>query len=131
MFQHMPLSESSFEIVAQPYSAQLEMLERLLQLDLEQAIVWQMWDNRSNDLEESPVTYFVGSAGTAAGVISVGYVVWARRGGALVTAVTSSIPTWKVVDPTALLTAYRASPTGAADAVEKMLTRDSGSALSD
>ena len=127
-YQQMSLSESSVHHVAAPHSAQLEMLERLLQLDLEQAIVWHMWDNNENELEKSPVTYFVGTAGTAAGVASVGYVVWALRGGALVTAVTSSLPTWKVVDPAALLTAYRASATGPADAVEKMLSGNSGSA---
>ncbi len=52
-----------FEFDSQPFSAQVEMLERLLQIDLEQAIVWNLWDQSRHSLEDSPVSYFVGSAG--------------------------------------------------------------------
>ena len=85
------------------------MLERLLQLDIEQAIVWQQWDEGQDDFEKSPTSYFVGTAGAAAGFFSVGYVLWALRGGAILTAVASSLPTWRLIDPAAILTAYRAS----------------------
>ena len=64
---------------------------------------------------------FVGSAGKAAGLLSVGYVLWALRGGALMTAIASSLPAWRLIDPTALLTAYRASSATLSDSVEKML----------
>ena len=106
-------------LIAQEYSAEIEMLERLLQLDLEQAIVWQQWDDSGQEFEKSPVSYLVGSAGTAAGLFSVGYVLWALRGGALVTAAASSLPTWRLIDPAALLSAYRETKT--ADRVEQML----------
>ena len=106
-------SNDRLAAASQRYSPQVEMLERLLQLDLEQAIVWQAWDDTRESFEDSSVHYVVGSAGAAAGMFSIGYVVWALRGGALVTAMSSALPAWRIVDPTALLTAYRTakSPT--------------------
>ena len=62
-------SGSSTQLVELQYSAQLAMLERLLQVDLEQAIVWQLWDDQRDAMEESPISFLVGSAGTAAGTI--------------------------------------------------------------
>ena len=97
------------------------MLERLLQLDLEQAVVWQMWDHARDSFEDSSTHYFVGSASVATGLFSVGYVMWALRGGALITAMGPSLPAWRLVDPTTLLTAYRAGTNTSADQVEKML----------
>ena len=41
-------SGDRLEFESQRYSPQVEMLERLLQLDLEQAIVWQSWDQRAS-----------------------------------------------------------------------------------
>ncbi len=113
-------SNDRLEFGSQGYSPQVEMLERLLQLDLEQAIVWQAWDQTRDSFENSSVNYVIGSAGTAAGMFSIGYVVWALRGGALATAMTSALPAWKIVDPTTLLTAYRTAKSPG-DAVENML----------
>ena len=113
-------SGNSLEFASQQYSPQVEMLERLLQIDLEQAIVWQAWDQMREHTDDSPATYVIGSAGSAVGVFSVGYVVWALRGGAFVTAMSSALPTWRIVDPTALLTAYRTAKSPS-DAVENML----------
>ncbi len=113
-------SSDRLSLASQRYSPQVEMLERLLQLDLEQAIVWQAWDQTRETFEESPVHYVVGSAGVAVGMFSIGYVVWALRGGALVTAMSSALPAWKLVDPTTLLTAYRTAKSPR-DAVENML----------
>jgi hypothetical protein len=113
-------SDDRLEFGSQQYSPQVEMLERLLQLDLEQAIVWQAWDQTRESFEDSSVSYVVGSAGTAAGLFSIGYVVWALRGGAFVTAMSSALPAWRIVDPTTLLTAYRTARSPG-DAVENML----------
>jgi hypothetical protein len=114
-------SQSSQSFVAQQYSSQVEMLERLLQMDLEQAIVWQSWDQSKEAEDTSPISVLVGSAGSVAGLFSVGYVLWALRGGAFVAAVATSLPSWRLVDPTALLTAYRASSPTSKDNVDKML----------
>jgi hypothetical protein len=113
-------SGDSLEFVSRQYSPQVEMLERLLQLDMEKAIVWQLWDQTREHADESPVSYMIGSAGSAVGVFSIGYVVWALRGGAFVTAMSSALPAWRIVDPTALLTAYRTARSPS-DAVENML----------
>jgi hypothetical protein len=113
-------SRSKLVLTSQQYSAQVEMLERLLELDLEQAIVWTSWDESRNEAEKSPISFFVGTAGTAAGLFSVGYAMWVLRGGALMTVLASSLPAWRLIDPAALLTAYRASAVGADD-LEKML----------
>lgn len=101
-------------------SLESQMLERLLQLDLEQAVVWQQWDDNRSE-EEALSNVFVGNAGIATGLFSVGYVLWALRGGAFVAAVSSTLPAWRLVDPTALLGAYHASSKMAGDRVEKFL----------
>ncbi len=106
--------------VASQRSLELEMFERLLQLDLEQAIVWQQWDE-SQFQDEGSFHFYVGTAGVAAGLFSVGYVLWAIRGGAFVAAITSTLPSWRLIDPGALLGAYRASKACAPDRIEKML----------
>jgi hypothetical protein len=108
-------------LVSQEHSSEVAMLERLLQLDIEQAIVWQQWDEGQDDSEKSPISYFVGTAGAAAGFFSVGYVLWALRGGAILTAVASSLPTWRLIDPAAILTAYRASQSRTRDRVDQLL----------
>ncbi len=102
-------------------SLELEMFGRLLQLDLEQAIVWQQWDQLQQG-EETATSFYVGTAGIAAGMFSIGYVFWALRGGAFVAAITSTLPSWRLVDPATLLSAYRASKSIANDRVEKMLS---------
>jgi len=106
--------------VSLQHSAQLEMLERLLQLDLEQAIAWQVWDEIRESTEESRVQIAISSAGSAMGVFSVGYVVWALRGSAFATAMSSALPAWRIVDPSALLTAYRTARSPE-DSIENLL----------
>ncbi len=101
-------------------SLELEMFGRLLQLDMEQAIVWQQWDQYQHT-EESPFSFYIGSAGVAAGIFSVGYVLWALRGGAFVAAITTSIPSWRFIDPVSLLSAYRAATTTGRDRVEDLM----------
>ena len=101
-------------------SLELAMLDRLLQLDLEQAIVWHQWE-RNQHQEDSTSSFYVGTAGIAAGMFSVGYVFWALRGGAFVAAITSTLPSWRLVDPATLLSAYRASRSVANDRIEQMM----------
>ena len=97
------------------------MLRELLEFDLEQAIVWQHWDALRDNFEGSPIIYVVGSAGSAAGVISVGYLLWIIRGSTAITVLTSSLPSWRMVDPAAILTAYRKSMDHDEDGVDGML----------
>ena len=54
---------------------ELEMFGRLLQLDLEQAIVWQQWE-QDGPADEGTTSFYVGTAGVAAGLFSVGYIFW-------------------------------------------------------
>ena len=96
------------------------MLGRLLQLDLEQAIVWQEWEQTKPE-QPGLFDFYAGAASAAVGLISFGYVFWGIRGGALAVVITSTLPTWRLVDPTSLLTAYRASTTQATDRIEEML----------
>lgn len=95
-------------------------LEQMIRMDMQQAIVWDLWDKEEALLEESPIEFLVGSAGAAAGLFSIGYVMWALRGGAFVTVMASSMPAWRIVDPAAILTAYRGSRFGA-DGLEDMM----------
>ncbi|MEM6364600.1 MAG: Ig-like domain-containing protein, partial [Planctomycetota bacterium] len=88
-------------------SHEVQQLERMLQLDLQQAIVWTQWENQEKQDEHGIATVFVGSAGAGMGMFSIGYVFWALRGGAVITALASSVPAWRLIDPTAMLTAYR------------------------
>jgi len=97
------------------------MLRELLELDLQQGVVWQEWDTLRETSETPPILYVVGSAGSAAGIISVGYLLWILRGSTVITVLTSSAPRWRMVDPTAILTAYRGSIDYAEDQMEDML----------
>ncbi|NND95851.1 MAG: Ig-like domain-containing protein, partial [Pirellulaceae bacterium] len=96
-------------------------LERLLQLDLQQAVVWTSWDEYKNESQDTSFSFFVGSAATTAGVFSVGYLLYVLRGGAFLAAMSSSVPTWRMIDPAALLSAYRANTSSADDAIEQIL----------
>ena len=51
-------------------------------------------------------TVRIGVTAALAGTISVGYVIWLLRGGALLTAVLSSLPAWQFVDPLPVLDAW-------------------------
>jgi hypothetical protein len=97
------------------------MFRELLQIDIQQAVVWQDWDTLRETTETPPILYVVGSAGSAAGIISVGYLLWILRGSTVITVLTSSAPRWRMVDPTAILTAYRGSIDYDDDQMEDML----------
>jgi len=97
------------------------MYRELLEVDLQQAVLWQDWDTLRETTETPPILYVVGSAGSAAGIISVGYLLWILRGSTVITVLTSSAPRWRMVDPTAILNAYRGSIDYDEDQMEEML----------
>jgi hypothetical protein len=68
---------------------EIELFDRLLQMDLAQSIVWQDWDQADLYFGEATIGAIVESAGTAAGLFSVGFVLWAFRAGTLMTALSS------------------------------------------
>ena len=112
------ISSTDVEITDE-FSAEIEMFERLLQLDLEQAIVWQQWDDANQLADESAFSLYVGSAGVGAGIFSIGYAFWALRGGAVLSMIASSLPAWRMIDPAALLEAYRRSVEIKQEGIEK------------
>ncbi|MGB7324456.1 MAG: VCBS domain-containing protein [Rubripirellula sp.] len=93
----------------------------LLQSALQDTIAWINWSDSDEVIEESTGDLLVGNAGTAAGLFSIGYVLWALRGGAFVTAVATSLPSWRIIDPTALLSAYRATDDLANDELDDII----------
>ena len=81
--------------------------------DLQSAFVWDavVEDSDITDDEEE-FSFLIDSASTAAGLFSIGLVVWVLRGGAFMTALASGGSSWRIVDPTAMLSAYRGGGSG-------------------
>ena len=96
-------------------------LARLLQLDIDQAIQWQQWDEMEMQKDDPMQTFYVGSVGVTAGLVSVGYVMWAIRGGAFLAAITSSMPAWRMIDPVSILSAYQSARTRENDKIERLI----------
>ncbi|GAA4443745.1 VCBS domain-containing protein [Novipirellula rosea] len=90
-------------------STEIQMLEQLLVVDLTHAISWEQWNE--GQLTKSDSTFFgieqVGAIGAGTGIATVGYVLWALRGGVLLTTIFGSMPAWRMIDPTELLNAHR------------------------
>ena len=101
-------------------SLELQALERLLQQEIYESVSWTAWDEDSY-YGDSPVAVYVGTVGAAAGLFSVGYVMWAIRGGAFIAALSTSLPSWRLIDPSSLLGAYQSSRAIANDRVEKLM----------
>ena len=114
-------SSSQLDSVSSQRSAELELLERIMRIDLERSIVWQDWDGPQDSPNESFLNYVAGPVSVGAGMFSIGYVLWALRGGAFMAALSSALPAWRLVDPTALLAAYRNSTIPRRDDIEKLL----------
>ena len=59
------------------------MMQNLLQEDLKQAIVWNQWEKLREANEDGTLLgqLSVGTAGATAGLFSIGYLMWALRGG--------------------------------------------------
>jgi len=106
--------------------AETLLLKQLLQVDLQQVIVWSQWEKLRVTNEDGTLLgqFAVSTAGTTAGLFSIGYLMWALRGGMFLATVYSSIPAWRMLDPATLLTNYRSSKTtDPTDAVEKLLSK--------
>ncbi|MGV3485524.1 MAG: cadherin domain-containing protein, partial [Planctomycetaceae bacterium] len=103
---------------------ELVMMQRMLQADLEQAIVWSEWDKLREGGGGDGLfgDFAVGTAGATAGLVSVGYVMWALRGGVFLATAYSSLPAWRMLDPATLLISYRSKKAdGADDSLERLL----------
>ncbi|EMI15277.1 Cadherin domain protein [Rhodopirellula maiorica SM1] len=104
-------------------SNETHMLERLLVMDLTHAISWEQWNEEQRANNES--TFFgieqVGAIGAGTGLATVGYVLWALRGGVLLTTIFGSMPAWRMIDPTELLTAYRTTDPKKQSGIESFL----------
>ncbi len=106
--------------------AEALVLNHLLQLDMQQAIVWNQWDKLRHATDDKTILgqFAVGTAGVSAGLFSVGYLMWALRGSVFLATVYSSIPAWRMLDPATLLINYRSSkPTDPTDSLEQMLSK--------
>ncbi|WP_345326923.1 VCBS domain-containing protein, partial [Novipirellula rosea] len=87
-----------------------QMLAQLLIVDLVQAIQWTEWNNLDGGPSNDSLFFGVGEVGglgVGTGLASVGYVMWTLRGGVLLTTIFGSMPAWRMIDPSALLTVYR------------------------
>ncbi|EMB19110.1 protein containing Cadherin domain protein [Rhodopirellula europaea 6C] len=91
--------------------------------ELSTLLSWHLSDNGSVQINE---TYdneeiHVGAVGTTLGLASIGYVLWALRGGMFIATMYAGIPSWRMLDPASLLSAYRGVDGAAQDKVEEML----------
>ena len=115
------LASGTEKRVAERSSSSLTALRNMLDPETQPTVMWQDWDAIRETTETPPVLYVVGSAGSAAGIISFGYLLWILRGSTFITLLTSSAPRWRMVDPTAILSAYRGSIDYKEDRMEDML----------
>ncbi len=101
----------------------VQTLQQILLVDMQQAIDWSQWDQLVQDSERDGFGWDVniGAVGVTAGLVSIGYVLWAIRGGLLLATVYGGLPAWRMIDPATLLTAYRGSHVNGKDRVEDML----------
>jgi hypothetical protein len=100
------------------------LMRNLLQADLDEAIVWNRWEQIQQGDEAYSLNGSVGvsTVGVSAGLVSVGYVMWALRGGMFLATVYSSLPAWRMLDPATLLTNQRLNKRSQGqDAVEDLL----------
>jgi hypothetical protein len=105
---------------AEEYSPRFEQMERLLRMDMQDAIVWHYWEDTEISSESSMAVY-VGAAASGVGMFSIGYVFWALRSGAMMSVLASSLPAWRFIDPAAMLTAYRSANNGPKDEVDSIV----------
>jgi VCBS repeat-containing protein len=87
----------------------------------DQAISWAKWDD-AQETEELQWDFSIGAVAVTAGLLSVGYVLWALRGGVFIATVFSGIPSWRLIDPSTLLEAHRSIEKNENDEIENMLS---------
>ena len=67
-----------------------------------------LWD-QFKDLEEDPLMFGIkATVGTITTVGALGYIFWSLRGGVLVAAALSQLPSWRMIDPLPVLENYAA-----------------------
>ncbi|WP_233214590.1 LamG-like jellyroll fold domain-containing protein [Rhodopirellula bahusiensis] len=86
-------------------------------------LTWHLSDSGTVQINESfdNEEIDVGAVGTTLGLASIGYVLWALRGGMFIATMYAGIPSWRMLDPASLLSAYRGADGMAQDKVEEML----------
>ncbi|MEO8009253.1 MAG: hypothetical protein ABI728_12140, partial [Betaproteobacteria bacterium] len=83
---------------------------------------------RDNLTDESKMeTTIVASTASLGVSLSVGYVFWLLRGGALVSSMLSSLPAWRLVDPMPILSQLEDDDDDDDDSLESMLARTDAS----
>ncbi|MEP4681788.1 MAG: LamG-like jellyroll fold domain-containing protein [Rhodopirellula bahusiensis] len=91
--------------------------------ELNTLLTWHLSDSGTVQINESfdNEEIDVGAVGTTLGLASIGYVLWALRGGMFIATMYAGIPSWRMLDPASLLSAYRGADGMAQDKVEEML----------
>ena len=79
------LASGTEKRVAERSSSSLTVLGNMLAPETQPTVMWQNWDAIRETTETPPVLYVVGSAGSAAGIISFGYLLWILRGSTFIT----------------------------------------------
>ncbi|MEM6365897.1 MAG: hypothetical protein AAF745_15825, partial [Planctomycetota bacterium] len=64
----------------------------------------------------------IGAVGTTLGLASIGYVLWALRGGMFLATMYAGIPTWRTLDPSTILSTNRGGLSE--DRVEAMMRKE-------
>ncbi|EMI46059.1 LamG-like jellyroll fold domain-containing protein [Rhodopirellula sp. SWK7] len=98
------------------------LADALLEIDEDSLLSWYALTNPTQHAtgETEEHEFMVGGVGTTLGIASIGYVLWALRGGMFVATMYAGIPGWRMLDPTTLLNAYRGDDSPK-DRVEEML----------
>ncbi|WP_404307435.1 LamG-like jellyroll fold domain-containing protein [Neorhodopirellula lusitana] len=104
-------------------SAVSNMLSDILaEADDASLLAWYSRPDADNTLvnESEDREFVIGGVGTTLGLASIGYVLWALRGGMFMATMYAGIPSWRMLDPATLLNAYRNDDV-AHDRVEELL----------
>ncbi|TWT98957.1 Ig-like domain-containing protein [Neorhodopirellula pilleata] len=114
----------SFEINFTQISLGSLASDELFRADQDSLFAWYVVAD-ADDLikgKDEDEEVLIGAVGTTLGLASIGYVLWALRGGMLVATMYAGIPTWRMLDPATLINAYRDDGT-AKDRVEELLDK--------
>ena len=89
-------------------------------------VLWQQLDGLEESLDsKNSFTVQFGSIGIASTGLTVGYVAWLLRGGALLSSLLASAPIWKFIDPVVIMVANCDDEEDQeADSLESIVSRD-------
>ncbi len=97
--------------------SRVNIVEQAMTYKQRSELEYKLMRNSLNDFKEETLQEyrlnraFAGSAIAASTGLSVGYVVWLLRGGALLSSVLSSMPAWQLADPLPILAGRRGDST--------------------